>query len=104
MKTMTKEILANRIYGEDAVAVLDFLETVAPDKHLFRTETTFLNFVAKKLYPLLRKEARKNKNTQNYEFWNNRAMSMDITRPINKKKNVLWCIRLLNGKCESPKK
>ena len=30
------------------------------------------------------------------EFWTNRAISMDITNPINKKKNVLWCIRLIS--------
>ena len=100
MKVTDKEILANRIYGEDAKEVLDFLAEVAPDKHVFRTEKTFLNFIARKLEPMLKKKARNSE--QNAAFWNSRAMSMDIRNQVNKQKNVLWCIRLLDGRCGAP--
>lgn len=100
MKMTKKEILANRIYEEDASEVLDFLSEVAPEKQSFRDESSFLNFTARELQPLLKKAARSDK--QNSSFWKNRAMSMDINHPINKKKNVLWCIRLLSGKCKVP--
>lgn len=96
----TTEALANRIYGEDASEVLEFLKGVAPDKHEFRSETTFLNFVARKLEPQLKSKARQDQN--NADFWENRAMSMDIGNQLNKAENVLWCIRLLNGKCRAP--
>lgn len=91
---LDKEFLANQIYGNDAEEVLNFLAKVAPDKHEFRNEKTFFNFIARELQPMLKKMARKDKEKQ--EFWTNRAISMDITFPINKKKNVLWCIRLLS--------
>ena len=85
---LSKEFLANQIYGKDAEEVLDFLAKFAPDKHEFRNEKTFLNFIARKLQPMLKKMAKK--DAQKQEFWTNRAISMDITCPINKKKNVLW--------------
>ncbi len=91
---LDKKVLANQIYGNDAEEVLAFLAKVAPDKHEFRNEMTFLNFIARKLQPMLKKMARNDEEKQ--EFWTNRAISMDITNPINKKKNVLWCIRLIS--------
>lgn len=135
MKMAKKEILANQIYGEDADDVLKFLAEVAPDKTEFRNEHTFLNFVARKLEPMLKKKAQNCEQKANYwkslavdtdsdvksefafnelqekvqkynqasAFWNSRAMSMDIRNQVNKNKNVLWCIRLLDGKCGAPK-
>ena len=100
MKVTDKNIIANQIFGEDANEVLNFLEAVAPDKHEFRTEATFLNFIARKLEPMLKNKARNSKH--NAAFWNCRAMSMDIRNQVNKAKNVLWCIRLLDGKCGAP--
>lgn len=101
MNVTKKEILANQIYGEDeAREILDFLVSVAPDKHEFRTEKTFLNFIARKLEPMLKRKARSSE--KNSDFWKSRAMSMDIQNRINKKKNVLWCIRLLEGKAGAP--
>ena len=91
---LDKKVLANQIYGNDAEEVLAFLAKVSPDKHEFRNEMTFLNFIARKLQPMLKKMARNDEEKQ--EFWTNRAISMDITNPINKKKNVLWCIRLIS--------
>ena len=91
---LDKKVLANQIYGNDAEEVLAFLAKGAPDKHEFRNEMTFLNFIARKLQPMLKKMARNDEEKQ--EFWTNRAISMDITNPINKKKNVLWCIRLIS--------
>ena len=105
MKLTEKSILANQIYGEDADEVLKFLAEVAPDKTEFRNKRSFLNFVAKKLEPLLKKKAKNSKQKaryQNVEFWNNRAMSMNIRNQVNKAKNVLWCIRLLDGKSGAP--
>ena len=134
MKLTEKEILANRIFGENADEVLKFLAKVAPDKAEFRNEHTFLNFVARKLEPMLKKKAQnceqkaiywKNlavdndpdvesefsfeelqekfeKSNQNAAFWSSRALSMDIRNQVNKDKNVLWCIRLLDGKCGAP--
>lgn len=139
MNLTNKEILANRIFGENANEVLVFLEFVAPDKKDFRSEESFLNFIAKKLEPKLKKKARyfkqqfaywdeklmefdpsvessdsaesdefekilnkMDQSKQNADFWDCRAMSMDIKNQINKAKNVLWCIRLLNGKGGAP--
>jgi len=102
MRLIDKEILANQIYGEDASEILNFLEVVAPNKREFRTEETFLNFIARKLEPMLKNKARNSKQKQSAAFWNCRAMSMDIRNQINKAKNVLWCIRLLDGKCGAP--
>lgn len=61
MKLTDKNILANQIFGEDANEVLNFLETVAPNKHEFRTQKTFLNFIARKLEPMLKSKARQSK-------------------------------------------
>ncbi len=135
MKLTEKEILANRIFGENADEVLKFLAKVAPNKAEFRNEHTFLNFVARKLEPMLKKKAlnceqkatywknlsavndpnlkskfsfeelqeRFEKSKQNAVFWSNRAISMDIKNQVNKAKNVLWYIRLLDEKCGAPK-
>ena len=97
-----KETLAKEIYGSDASEILDFLSEVAPDKEMFRNEETFLNFVAAKLMPLLNKKARNGSSEVNVTFWKCRAQSMHISMPYNKKRNVLWAIRLLSGKCNAP--
>ena len=119
-----REVLANQIFGDDSKDVLDFLMKEAPEKELFRTEKTFLNFVARKLQPKLIVKANQSARAaaklkkkfwtddryidrldelhdeiveckQNEAFWLARAESMDICLQINKAKNVLWCIRLL---------
>ena len=101
--TETKEILAKNIYEEnDANIVLSFLEMVAPEKKNFRNERTFLNFVARKIQPFLKRKVRNSSNQITREFWNNRLISMDISCPINKKRNVLWCIKLIYGTCKAP--
>ena len=104
MEVTKKEILANRIYNkEEATEVLDFLNEVSPEKAGFHDEKTFVNFVARKLRPRLKALAKDSKCSSEYSFWNNRAISMDTIRnPRNKEKNVLWCIRLLSGKCKTP--
>ena len=101
--TETKETLAKNIYDDDdAKIVLSFLEKVASDKKEFRNETTFLNFVARKIQPFLKRKIRNSRNQINREFWNNRLISMDISCPINKDRNVLWCIKLIYGTCKAP--
>lgn len=98
----TKEIFANKIYGaNDAKTVLDFLEKNVPEKKEFRNERTFLNFIARVLEPMLRREAR-NSSGLSKEFWRNRAISMDISNQFNKERNILWCIKLIDGTCEAP--
>ena len=100
----SKKELINRIYNqEDATEVLNFLNDVAPEKETFRNETTLVNFLARKLEPKLKVLAKSSKSEEEYLFWNSRIISMDTIRnPINKEKNVLWCIRLLSGKCKAP--
>ena len=99
-----KEVLINRVYNkEEATEVLNFLNSVAPEKETFRDETTLINFLAKKLQPKLKVLDKNSKNSMEHLFWYNRIISMDTIRnPRNKDRNVLWFIRLLSGKREVP--
>ena len=126
----TKECLAEKMFKKDCVEVLNFLNEVAPEKGTFRTEKSFLNFVARHLKPMLRKKGRQwekkslelekqfwemdekddearfelldiaTRYVQNEKFWYARAMSIDCD--VNKKHNILWCIRLLKGGYGAP--
>ena len=110
----------------DRTAVLEFLEKEAPSKKTFRSEESFLNFMAGILQPKMKEIARKwrkkaisienevwKKNggdpefcsllneSQKYrekeDFWLEKALMMERLYRANKKKNILICIRLLKS-------
>ena len=91
--------LAKKIWGEKAEEVVDFLEKEAPKKKEFMNEKSIINYTSR---ALLKKLKVKSKDEECTDFWSNRIMSLKTTEMSSKPKNIIYIIRLLNGKAKVP--
>ena len=100
MKIIKKETLVNNIWGENADEVLEFLDQVAPEKATFRDEKSLLNHLGRWL---VREINRSSLDEPWPGFWDNRKQAVgNEWQHSNRPKNILYVIRLLNGKISLP--
>lgn len=96
-----KEELCREIWKEDAEEVLEFLNTVTPEKETFRNEKSLLNHLGR----CLERKINKAKATIKEPwpgYWDNRKIAVKYEWQHNKRPtNILNVIRLLNEKVPS---
>lgn len=98
---ISREELVNRIWGENAQEVLDFLEKVAPEKKTFKNENSLLNHLGRWLVREIKKSPLINQPAPPY-FWESRTQSIVNGWEWERPKNILYVIRLLTGKRQVP--
>lgn len=102
MKMQKREKLVNSIWGVTiGKEVLDFLDEVAPEKKTFRDEMSLLNHMGRWLVREINRSQLINQPAPP-DFWDARKQAVMYGRTQERPRNMLYVIRLLNGKRPVP--